>query len=429
VGGNVAAGQEPVPLWMLVRAEARIGLRGVPLRIALLFSALLGWVVGNTAGSGAGLSALGAGDAASTYLALVAVYWLSMAAARDSAVSATAIVLSKPQPTERLVSARFWGAYLQMLSLLLALFVGAALSRWLHAGSVAGSAAYIVEFMRAAVVLFFASSAAYALALLAATPLAGALAGMYWIVTLAGQDYLAKIYYPYYTQNLAAYAFAGLFVLSLAALCYRRSRRGSVRPSIWYQAAPWVTLICAAFCIRQVIVNGHDPLMLRSPMMEEIGRQDATMFTRSPGFTLPDQHGRLVSLSDTPGRVFIIALIDPRSEEGVLLLDHMRDMHRKYGDRGVLPVAVCIANDEGAARVVAMGEGVNYPVLVDWGSHHAPRAADASPLAGAFRVNDMPYVAVTDRRRRIRAIIEGISTYDGQLLENAVRDRLDEEPE
>jgi len=114
-------------------------------------------------------------------------------------------------------------------------------------------------------------------------------------------------------------------------------------------------------------------------------------------------------------------LIDPRSEEVCFCWTDMRDMHRKYGDRGVLPVAVCIANDEGAARVVAMGEGVNYPVLVDWGSHPCPRAADASPLAGAFRVNDMPYVAVTDRRRRIRAIIEGISTYDGQLLENAVR--------
>jgi len=36
---------------------------------------------------------------------------------------------------------------------------------------------------------------------------------------------------------------------------------------------------------------------------------------------------------------------------------------------------------------------------------------------------------VTDRRRRIRAIMEGISTYDGPQLENAVSDRLDEEPE
>lgn len=417
------------PLWMLVRAEARVGLRGVSLRAAALLSIVLGWAVGNASGAGAGLSALATGDAASTYLALVVVYWMAMIACRDQAVSAAAIVLSKPQPTERLVVSRFLGGYLQVLALLLALFVGAALSRWWHAGTLAGFAAYGIQFFRASVVLFFAASASYTLALFAGTPLAGALAGMYWLVTMAGQDYLAKVYYPYYTQNLPAFGFAGVFLISMAALLHRRSRRGAVCAPIGYRLAPWLSLLLVAMAVRFVIVHGHDPLMRLSPLMEEMGRQDASLLGRSPGFTLPDQHGRLVSLSDTPGRVFVIALLEPRTEEGVRLLDRLRDLHEKYGSRGVLPLAVCIANDQGAARVVAMGERLRYPVLVDWGTHHAPRAADRSPIAGAFRVSDMPSVFVTDRRRRVRDILEGIGTYDGPGLEEAVLRRLAEEPE
>jgi hypothetical protein len=50
-------------------------------------------------------------------------------------------------------------------------------------------------------------------------------------------------------------------------------------------------------------------------------------------------------------------------------------------------------------------------------------------VAGAYRVTDMPFVAVTDRRRRIRDMVEGISTYDGPRLKQAVLERLTEEPQ
>jgi len=398
------------------------------MKAALVFSALIGWSAGNAMGDGAGLSALATGDAACTYLALVAVYWLSLAAARDAALSATSIVLSKPQPTERLVVARFLGAYLQVLVLLVGLFIGAAASRWIHSGAVAGSSAYLAQYGRSAVVLLFASSAAYSLALMAGTPLAGALAGMYWIVTLAGQEYLAKVYYPYYTQNLAMFGSLGVFLIGMAARLHRRGRRGSAPPQVWCRAAWPVGLISALILARGIVLYGHDPLMLESPVMAEISRQDAVMHKRSPGFLLPDQNGRLTALSDTPGKVFVIALVDPRSDEGVLMLDRLRDLHERYGGQGVLPVAVCIANDEGAARTVAHGERLRYPVLTDWGSHHAPKAAEASPVAGAYRVTDLPYVAVTDRRRRIREMLEGINAYDGPRLDKAVSARLAEEP-
>lgn len=422
---NEAAGS---CFWDMVRYEARIGLRGAPMAVAAVASAVVGWTVGNAAGRGAGLSALSAGDAACTYLSLGAVYWLSMVAARDSATSATAIILSKPQPTERLVLGRFLGGYLQVLILLAALFAGAVLSRLYHSGTLAGWWAYGFEIVRAALVVFFASAFAYSLSTLTGTPLAGALAGMYWLVTMAGQEYLAKIYFPYYTQNLPAYTSAGIFLITFTALVHLRGRRGSAKPEVWCRVLLALALAGTMLAVWHTVRTGHDPLMRTSPLMEEMSRQDAVLLERSPGFRLPDQRGRLVSLSDTPGRIFVIALLDPHSEEGVLLLDRLRALYRRYGRRGVLPVAVCIANDQGAARTVAAGEDAAFPVLVDWGSHHAPRWADRSPVASAFRVTDLPYVAVTDRRRRIRAILEGISTYDGPMLEAEVRARLSEEP-
>ena len=412
----------------LVRYEARIGLRSAPMAAAVVLSALVGWTVGNAPGRGAGLSALSAGDVACTYLSLGAVYWLAMVAARDAATSATAIVLSKPQPTERLVLGRFLGGYLQVLVLLAALFTGAVLSRLYHSGTLAGWWAYGFQIVRAALVLFFASAFAYSLSTLAGTPLAGALAGMYWLVTMAGQEYLAKIYFPYYTQNLLAYTSVGVFLIAFTALVHLRGRRGSAKPEAWCRVLPALALAGTILAVWHAVRNGHDPLMCTSPLMEEMSRQDAVLLERSPGFRLPDQRGRLVSLSDTPGRIFVIALLDPHSEEGVLLLDRLGVLYRRYGRQGVLPVAVSIANDQGAARTVAAGEDAGFPVLVDWGSHHAPRWADRSPVASAFRITELPYVAVTDRRRRIRAILEGISTYDGPMLEAEVHARLTEEP-
>lgn len=416
------------PLYALARAEARIALGGTAQRVAVFAALLAGWFLGRAGGGGAGLAAITTGDAACTYLAFVAVYFLSMTAARDTALGATAMVWSKPQTTERLVAARYVGAYLQLLLLLSALFFGALISRWFHSGTLMGATAFVTQFGRAAIVLFFASSAAYALALIADTPLAGALVGLYWVVTMAGQAFLAKVYYPYYTQNLLAFAALGLFFVGFAARFYRPSRRGLSVPALWCRVLPPAGLAIALWASWITVRDGHDPLMRESPLMAEIARQDAVVEGVAPGFLLPDQHGRLFSLADAPGRVFVVGLLDPHSEEGALLLGRMRALHRAYGRFGVLPVAVCISNDTGAGATLARGEGVRFPVLTDWGSHHAPRAADASPVAGAYRVTDMPFVVVTDRRRRIRDMIEGISTYDGPRLLQSVLQRIAEEP-
>ncbi len=405
-----------------------MGFKGATLRSAIAVALIGGWFLGKAAGMGAGLAAISTGDAASTYLAFVAVYWLSATAARDSSVGATAILWSKPQPTERMVLARFLGAYAQVLCVLAALFLGAIISRWVHSGTLMGADAFGAQFVRAALALFFASAASYALALVADTPLAGAIVGLFWVVSMAGQAFLAKVYYPYYTQNLVAFTAFGLFFLGIAVRFHRRGRMGSRPPEWWCRVPAPVGLAVALASSWITVRDGHDPIMRESPLMAEIGRQDAVIEKVAPGFLLPDQRGRPFSLSDAPGRVFVIGLLDPHTEEGALLLGRMRAIHEAYGRFGVLPVAVCISNDLGAGATLARGAGVGFPVVTDWGSHHAPKAAEASPVAGAFRVTDMPYVAVTDRRRRIRDIIEGISTYDGPQLKQAVLARIVEEP-
>src|SRR5262249_36586617 len=151
---------------------------------------------------------------------------------------------SKPQPTERLVLARFLSDYAQVLLALLALFVGAALSRLLAYGSAVGIAAYGFQFGRAAMILFFACSLSFSLALLANTVVVGALAGLYWVLTLAGKSFLAKLFFPAYTQNLPFYVLLGVALIATAQAFHRPKRRGGRPISVWVRyAAPFALLM------------------------------------------------------------------------------------------------------------------------------------------------------------------------------------------
>src|SRR5437763_15460206 len=104
----------------LARTEFRAGVRSSAFRLVAALAFLLGWSVGGAPGRGAGLSAYMAGEAAWKYLGFVAIIWMSFAAVRDSALRMDVLILSKPQPNERLVLARFMSDYSQMLLALLA---------------------------------------------------------------------------------------------------------------------------------------------------------------------------------------------------------------------------------------------------------------------------------------------------------------------
>ena len=103
------------PLLALTRAELRMGLRAAAFRLAVAGTFLLGWAAGGAPGRGVSSSAYGTAEAAWQYLGFVTVIWMSLAAVRDTVLRTDILVYSKPQPTERLVLAKFLGAFLQLL--------------------------------------------------------------------------------------------------------------------------------------------------------------------------------------------------------------------------------------------------------------------------------------------------------------------------
>lgn len=417
-----------LPVLGLIAAELRMGVRAPGVRLLAAAAALAGWSVGGGAGRGSGASAYAAGEAAWQWLGLVTILWFSLTAVRDHAARTTAIFWSKPQPTERIVLARFTGTLGLALLVLVALFVGAAASHLRAAGSLAGFGAFGLQYLRAAWVLAFAGALAYALAMLANSAIAGALAALYWVLTLAGRDYLAKVYFAAYTQNAVTYLLLAGALVCLTALFHQRRRRGAAPAALWASVGLPLLLLGFGLSLRHSLLTEHDPMVRTSQVLDTIQRQTLSLRERSPGFTLPGQGGAPVSLSDYPGKVLLVALWSPASPDAGLVLTRLADVQARYGAQGVQPVAVCISEDQGAATTFAMGHGTAYPIVSDWGAHFAAKPADMSPVAAAHELTDFPTIVVTDRRRRTREVLSGTEALDPDRLARSVEARLQEEP-
>lgn len=413
----------------LAGMETRAGLRSAAFRLVLILSLILGWTVGGQPGRGVSLSAWATGEAAWRYLGFLVIIWMSLAAVHDTVSRTDIIVYSKPQPTERLVLARFLAVFVQLICATAAMYVAAILSRLYFGGGLHGIGAYESRFVVSVGVIFFTGASSYSLALLARTPLAGIVVGLYWLMTLAGKEYLAKAYFPAYTQNQATFVFIGLALICAACAFHRRQRRGSTPAAGSARIGIPAFLALSGLMLYGVIANGHDPQVRTHPILDRMGEQNATFGYRAPGFRLPDESGKLVSPADTPDGIMVIALFSVNDPESAFVLARLEDVKQKYGAKGVQPIAVCLSEDIGAATAFAKGEGVTYPVVQDWGTHNSDKPSDMSPIATAYQVTILPHLVVTDRRRNVRAIINGVDCYEGPLLDSTIEARLKEEPE
>jgi peroxiredoxin len=425
-----SVGRRPLAaVWELIRLEMRLGLRGAAFRNAAGLALLLGLVVGGAEGRGVAASAWAAGQVAWQVFAFVVIVWMSLAAVRETSLRTDALVFSKPQSNETLILSRFLGALGQLALATAALYLGAIIGRLLSGGGLLGFGAYLTQYGRSLGVLFFAASASFTLALLARTVTAGILVGFYWIVTLGGKSFLAKAVFPYYSQNLAAYTLLGVFLLCIALWFYRPSRRGG-------HGAPLAVRILSAaalgLCVMEalrILNTGHDPIVRLDPRLELMREQHVELGLRAPGFTLPDGSGRLVSPTDFPDKVLVIALWSPDNPEAARMLSHLAAIQSTYGKRGVQVLAICLSEDEGAAWTFGAGLALPFPVVQDWGTHHSPKTEDKSPMADAYRTELLPRLVVTDRRRITRDVINVQEGYHGRDLAEAIEERLREEPQ
>lgn len=413
----------------LAGMELRAGMRGPAFRFLAVLAAIVGWAVGGAPGHGVALSAWQAGEAAWRYLGFIVIAWMSFIAVQDIMARTDVLVYAKPQPNERIVLSRFLASFAQILVALCVLYAFAVASRLFSAGGLLGFTAYFSRLFVSAGVLFFVAAASYAMALLARTPLAGAVIGIYWIMAMAGKSYLHKAVFPAYSQNVPAYILLGLFVLGIACWFHRFRRRGGHPPAAWVWILTPLSLLLGASMMWRGVHTEYDPLYHTDPALDTMMSQNAVMGELAPGFRLPGASGHLESLADYPGRILLITLWSPADSESTIVLDRLEQIWKKYGSRGVQPVAICLSEDPAAVTTFARGADVHYPVVHDWGTHSAEKTADTSPMASAYEANTLPHLVVTDRRRRIRAVLHGVDTYDGNMLERAIQERLAEEPE
>jgi hypothetical protein len=418
-----------LPLPLIALTELRMGLRVGAFRFVAALLFVIGWSVGGAGGRGSAMSAYATGEIACRYLGVATVLWMAIGAVRDTALRTYVLVYTKPQPPERLALARFLGLYGQVLCFLLALFLGAAVGRLASAGNLVGCAAYGIQFFRAAGALFFAAAATFCLALLADSAVAGVLIALYWVVALGGQDYLAKYYYPWYAQNLAAYISFGVGLLCLALWFTRRRQRGAMPAALTVRLGAPCALGVGAALLWMVIQRGHDPMAVQNPALDRMSMQNIVVGELTPGLLLPDQNGKPMSLSRYKGCILLVALWSPSDPDSALLLARLEAIRRKYGVRGVQPVAICLSEDASAAKTFAVGDQVGFPVVHDWGTAHGSRLTESSPLAIAYQATHLPRVVITDRRHRVRVMLDGLDSYDGPHIDDLINQRLTEEPD
>ena len=417
------------PLPFIAMTELRMGLRTGVFRFMMLLMVAFGWSNGSIGGRGVGMSAYATGEAACQYMGILVVIWVALGAVRDTALRTDVLVFTKPQPPERMAFARFLGLLGQVLCFLLGLFVGAILGRLFSEGNLLGFSAYGLQFLRAACVLFFVSCASYCLALLTESPIAGSLVGLYWVVVMTGKEFLAKYYYPWYSQNLPGYLCLGVALLGFALWFCRRRLRGATKAALPVRILSPLALLLGFWLLWTTVRDGHDPMTRQNPNLERVSTQNMTEGALTPGFLFPNQEGKPTSLSQFPGKILLIALWSPRDPDSTLLLAHLEAFHAKYGARGVLPIAVCLSEDAGAATTFAQGEQLSFPMVYDWGTHNASRQDEISPLALAYRADHLPRLVLTDRRHRVVRILDGLSAYESTELEKFILQRLEEEPE
>ena len=116
-----------------------------------------------------------------------------------------------------------------------------------------------------------------------------------------------------------------------------------------------------------------------------------------------------IFLSRFRNRIMLIALWSPADPDSTEFLNHLNKIQLKYEKRGVQVIAVCLSDDNSAARTFAIGENLQFPVVTDWGTTSVPEKLAMSPIASAYRTTMLPMVAVADRRRRIVDVVRGTS--------------------
>lgn len=152
---------------------------------------------------------------------------------------------------------------------------------------------------------------------------------------------------------------------------------------------PWVGIVGLAV----LLGSAAGAYLLTRPRQPPVG---TAVGLTAPNFALPDLQGRTFSLSDFRGRVVLLLFWQSTCPDCTVALPKLRDLWKRFQDRGVALIGVNLDYDERAARDYLSSHGYD-DLLTLRGSYDA-----AMDVVGLLSVPYVPYCLVIDKRGVIR---------------------------
>lgn len=354
-------------------------------------------------------------------LGVVAVFLAGSAAGRDRRTGAEQLVLAKPEGSAPLVVVmRFCALWLSLVAIALIALAAASLSQIVFARTPWQVHPYVHALARAVLPIGMAAALGFCLSTIFHTPLASAVAAVYWIVIPLSRPHIAMAFDLTLSQHRVVAALLTAFLVALASALYARSIRDRGASSgrlMWVTA---VLLVGVGVSAYQVATSGEDVLTGPDPVLAAMASQSIHSDPRAPGFWLADQSGRLVGMSDFAGRPVLLAFWGPAVSDSAQVLPALGSMSKEFGPRGLACIAISVDRDPATLSPFVGEAGPGVAMLWDRGRHFGEGTYEVdSPMAVAYDITALPAMFLLDRDRRV--VMQAPTELSAEWLRRQVR--------
>jgi peroxiredoxin len=134
----------------------------------------------------------------------------------------------------------------------------------------------------------------------------------------------------------------------------------------------------------------------------------------APDFALTDLEGESFRLGEQRGRVVLLDFWATWCGPCRLSLPHLQELHKRFGERGLLVVGIDIGEDAETVREFVEERGLTFRMLLDEGD-------EVSPL---FRVTGLPHTVLIDREGQVVKVYTGFAPEMAERMQTDIEAML-----
>jgi hypothetical protein len=284
-------------LAVVARREYQLSCRGLAFWLLAAGGCALAVWRASAPGTSAPLAAYQALQVILVGVGVIAILVAGSAAARDRRQGTEELILSKPAGTApALVAVRFAAVWAAMATVGAIVLAAAAIGQAALARTAWQPLAYADALARSLLPIGLATALGFSLASLFVTPLAAAVAAIYWVATPLTRAHMPMVLDWSLAQHWTLPALLVPALVALAASLHARAVRSHRRAAARAGWMAGVLLAGAALAVFLVARGGEDALVRPDPVLLAIAGQTTVEGDRAPGFWLPDAEERLVGM-------------------------------------------------------------------------------------------------------------------------------------